>query len=341
MKFSIVIIAYKRKTYLLDALKSTLNQDYPREDFEVVVVKAFQDQTMDEYLRGLGVITVFSDTEFEGTSLADALEICSGDIICLLDDDDLFTPDKLYTMSLIYNSHPGLAVTVNSYDIIDHNGKIIESDFGLAERTLQRDLGLRIWDSNSYDLDLIIMDLNMLFNSSRISFSRSILPSVISISHDITFMVDILFVLVGVVGEKAIASLPQVLTHYRVHGDNISLIGDRKKTVEKLIMSHSRILCDTEALSRHYKKVNIKLAGYFHLWGILESLKLEMLGGSRREIAKLSLYFISEILRNYRTLSVFRSRLFNVRSIMISIAFVPLFLVSPSVARRVRLTLPF
>ena len=341
IRFSIVVIAYKRKTYLLEAVKSALNQNYPRENFEVVVVKAFHDEVIDRHLKDLGVVTVFSDTEFQGVSLADALSACSCDIICLLDDDDLFTPDKLSKISEVYMSNPGLAVAVNSYDIIDFRGEIVETDFGLSERKLQKNKGLMVWEYPFYDLEFMIMDLNMLFNSSRISFNRSILPSVISISRNISFMVDILFVLLGIAEKKTIASLPQVLTHYRVHEENISLTVNRRNLVEKLTVSHTRVLKDTEALAAFFYKPDTKLSEYFHLWGSMERLKLSMLHSTRKELAMSAFFFIRYVCRNYSSLSIFRSRLFNKRSIVLSIAFVPFFLVSPSTARRMRLALPF
>ncbi len=336
-----MIIAYKRKTYLLEAVKSALNQNYPRDSYEVVVVKAFHDEIIDSCLKDNGVVTVFSDTEFYGISLAEALSVCTGDIICLLDDDDLFTPDKLSAISEVYMSNPGLAVTVNSYDIINSLGEIIETVFGLSERKLQWDNGLMLWEYPSYDLDLMIMNLNMLFNSSRISFSRSLLPSVMEISRSISFMVDILFVLLGIVRKKAIASLPQVLTHYRVHAENISLTSNGMNLVEKLILSHTRILNDTEALRIFFKSDQARLSQYFFLWSSMEKLKLTMLSGSRKEVATSALSFIKYVFRDYPFISAFRSRLFNRASILISIAFVPFFLIYPAAARRARLVLPF
>lgn len=340
-RFSIVIIAYKRKTYLLEAVKSALNQNYPRDGYEIVVVKAFHDEIIDSFLKDHGVITVFSETEFYGISLADALSVCTGDIICLLDDDDLFTPDKLSIISELYLSNPALAATVNSYDIINSRGENIQTAFGLSERTLQRDNGLILWEYPSYDLDLMIMGLNMLFNSSRMSFSRALLPSIMKISRSISFMVDILFVLLGIVERKTIASLPEVLTHYRMHEDNISLIGDRTNMVEKLAISHTRILNDTEALRVFFKSDQERLSQYFFLWSSMEKLKLTMLSGSRKEVAKSALSFIKYVFRDYPFISAFRSRLFNRASILISIAFVPFFLIYPAAARRARLVLPF
>lgn len=341
MRFSIVIIAYKRKTYLLEAVKSALNQNYPKEKYEIVVVKAFYDEMIDRCLKELGVVTLFSDTEFQGKSLADALAVCTGDIICLLDDDDLFTPDKLTKISDVYISIPSLAVTVNSYDIISSTGETLETVFGLSERTLQMCSGIKIWEYPSYDLDSMIMDLNMLFNSSRISFSRKILPTVVEISRHISFMVDILFVLVGIVEKKTIASLPQVLTHYRVHDENISLANNRMNMVEKLTISHTRILNDTIALCKLFQKRKPELSKYFFLWSSLEKLKLTMLNGSRKEVATSAFLFIKYVYKDYSFISAFRSRLFSRVSILTSVAFVPFFLIYPSGARRLRLMLSF
>ena len=49
-RFSVVIIAYKRKEFLINAVNSVLNQRYPREMIEIIVVKSFEDNEIDSIL---------------------------------------------------------------------------------------------------------------------------------------------------------------------------------------------------------------------------------------------------------------------------------------------------
>jgi len=61
--FSIIVIAYKRMEYLKRAVTSVLRQDYPMEDVQIVVVKAFNEPSIDAFLIDSNVDIVFSDSE--------------------------------------------------------------------------------------------------------------------------------------------------------------------------------------------------------------------------------------------------------------------------------------
>jgi Glycosyl transferase family 2. len=52
MKASVIIIDYKRKKYILDALQSIKNQKgIDLNDIEVIVVKYYQDEKIDNYIK--------------------------------------------------------------------------------------------------------------------------------------------------------------------------------------------------------------------------------------------------------------------------------------------------
>jgi glycosyltransferase involved in cell wall biosynthesis len=93
---NVIVTAFNRDQYLQSALWSTFHQDCSSDMFDVTVVKNFRSQIVDSFIerRGGRVIDLPSTAEM-GEYYTAALERTNGDVICLLDDDDFFLPDKI------------------------------------------------------------------------------------------------------------------------------------------------------------------------------------------------------------------------------------------------------
>ena len=57
---SVIILAYTRKDFLFDAIKSAINQTLNRNLYEIIVIKNFQDETIDDFIRDNGITSVLS-----------------------------------------------------------------------------------------------------------------------------------------------------------------------------------------------------------------------------------------------------------------------------------------
>jgi len=92
---SIVITAFNRKEYLIEALKSIENQSISSYFIETIVVKNFLDDEIDEYIRNHNYIAV----EGSETPLCDyayqGILKSKGEFIFFLEDDDVFLPNKI------------------------------------------------------------------------------------------------------------------------------------------------------------------------------------------------------------------------------------------------------
>ncbi|WP_054837985.1 glycosyltransferase family 2 protein [Sulfuracidifex metallicus] len=129
---SVIITAHNRREFLLEAVNSALNQTLPRDEYEVIVAKNFSEY--DNILKNLGVKTVFSNEQNQGADIVNALSYTEGDVICFLDDDDLWVPWKLEKVkeefkeeSLGYYRHALLAFRQGE-NINELIGKLKEND---------------------------------------------------------------------------------------------------------------------------------------------------------------------------------------------------------------------
>lgn len=121
---SVVITAHDRKKYLLNAVNSVLAQTLARNKFEIIVVKNFTDQFIDESLNKDGISSIFTDEASFGTKLALGIKMSKGDIISFLDDDDSFTPDKLEIILRRFNDNVDLNYFHNGIQEMDEDGLI-------------------------------------------------------------------------------------------------------------------------------------------------------------------------------------------------------------------------
>jgi len=94
---SIIINNYNYGRFLPEAIESALGQTYPH--IEVIVVDdGSTDQSreiIELYARKGKVKPVFKENEGQASAFNVGVEVATGDIICLLDSDDWFSPEKV------------------------------------------------------------------------------------------------------------------------------------------------------------------------------------------------------------------------------------------------------
>ena len=129
MKVSILISNYNKEKYIEECILSALNQDY--KNLEIIV---FDNNSSDNSLK---IINKFSDkiiikrknrvSESGATNqidlIIDSFKISSGDIICLLDGDDFFLPNKISTINYHFSKNTKTNIIFDVPRII-YNDKI-------------------------------------------------------------------------------------------------------------------------------------------------------------------------------------------------------------------------
>lgn len=228
---TVMIIAYKRKEFILDAIKSVLQQTINKQDFEIIVVKNFVDEDIDSYISSYQIKSIMSE---EITLLGKILEgtsISLGYFISILEDDDKFKIDKLCEIKEAYECNPDLVYIHNNYDLINQDGKIItkkSNNFG-SEYIIRSDIlkpkKVNFCINHGYH------------NNSCITIRRSILISNMTFLRDLKSNnwvdLSLLFVSLSYIQLHSenyhLLITNKILTEYRVHKSLSSFIPQDSK----------------------------------------------------------------------------------------------------------------
>ena len=119
---SVIVTAYRRRQYLYNALMSVKAQTLPKDKYEVVVVKDFEDPQVDGLIKEMGWKSVYSDEEYQGRMYLNGLKEADGDIIAFLDDDDTYMPNKLEYVYNVFSQNPDVGYLQHSFIPVGPDG---------------------------------------------------------------------------------------------------------------------------------------------------------------------------------------------------------------------------
>ncbi|HXJ81566.1 MAG TPA: glycosyltransferase [Candidatus Methylomirabilis sp.] len=206
-----VIVAFNQGRYVEEAVRSVLAQEFPASELEILVVDDGSTDDTEARAKGFGdrVRYVRKDNGGEASALNLGIEISRGDIIALLEADDLWHPGKLGRVARAFDTHPDAAMVYHPYEIWDTRKQERRDDphfVGLSGRI------------RDHLADLLTYDVS---GTSVLSFRRSFLERLLPIPPVFRTCVDVylasLIVLVG-----PVVALEEVLATYRKHDDNQS-----------------------------------------------------------------------------------------------------------------------
>ncbi|MFP3321016.1 MAG: glycosyltransferase family A protein, partial [Acidilobus sp.] len=133
---SVIVTAYNRRRYLPFALKSLEAQTLPKDKFEVIVVKNFDDKESDDIISRNGWKDVYEDGTYHGRKILVGLEESRGEVITFLEDDDLYVNNRLEDIYKAFTSYDRLVYFHNSQAVIDENGNVLERPPLLTSKNL-------------------------------------------------------------------------------------------------------------------------------------------------------------------------------------------------------------
>ena len=215
---SVIITAYNRKEFLIEAVNSVIENDYPREKYEIIVAKNFEDKVIDDFLYSHDVKVIHTGDTNIGDQIYRALYQSRGDILCFLDDDDRFKSDKLKNIEFVFNEHSDLSYYHNLADSINDRSDLLT---GNIHKRIRSKVILR--DGSADEIAMLLKNrkdftlYSLMFNLSCVSVRKE---SVIPYAEYLRKIIDgtdwFLFYCVLMSGALMIFDI-LVLTDYRVH----------------------------------------------------------------------------------------------------------------------------
>jgi glycosyltransferase involved in cell wall biosynthesis len=247
---SVIATAYKRRQYLYNALLSLKAQTLPRDKYEVIVVKDFEDPQVDSLIKEMGWKSVYSDEEYQGRMYLNGLKEADGDIIAFLDDDDIYMPDKLEYVYSVFERNPDVGYLQHSYRLVDTSYRDIPMFEREAPRNLVPEDELKLtWDEVSKyrergypDPIFYIFRGYRLYpdrNSTSIAVRRELLDGHKDLLNELPYEIDC-FLFASAIADKVSMFFSDArLSSWTYHGGNfvsrLQLRGDSLEEVERLI----------------------------------------------------------------------------------------------------------
>jgi len=207
---SVIILAYNRKEYLLQAFKSAYHQTLSKNKYEIIVTKNFRDTKIDNYIEKHGGKLIFFEKGSYGEQLADAVKYAKGNVICFLEDDDMFDRNKLKFVYDIFARTPKLCYCHNGITYVDDKNRKINSEkYG--------NIGTDTLTENSPEVKLNELSKVPTFNSSSISIRKSVLLKNLPALRKINYGPDTFLFFIAVDSGLDIFATAKKLTRYRIH----------------------------------------------------------------------------------------------------------------------------
>ena len=212
-KFSnigVVIVAFNRRDYIIDAVKSVLNQRVNGFTYQITVVKNFLDDEIDGFINKNEVNNIYTEKPFLGYKILLGVILTNSPVICLLEDDDIFLENKLSNVYKKFKESEGLVYYHNSMTPINEEKEGIvkwykqENRSMLYNTSVKRKKILRIIRYGGQNL-------------SSISISRNMALKNVGLFKGSTYNLDYGILLLALSSGKLVLSDREKLTLYRVH----------------------------------------------------------------------------------------------------------------------------
>lgn len=246
---SVVVDNYNYARYLSQAIDSALNQSY--ENFEVIVVDDGSTDNSKEIMRSYEdkIISIYKENGGQASAFNAGFSRAAGQIICLLDPDDYFHPDKLRHVVKGFHDNPEWIQIINPWCLVNKQGETIR--MAGRHNFSKGDVRKTVLKTGQY---------RKAATSSALSLRREILEYALPIPESE-------YVKGGVDGYLSISSsfygkvgyINQLATYYRIHGENtFSRNPNLQYRVDKRIVRTKLInqLAEKTGLNKKYQLEN-------------------------------------------------------------------------------------
>ncbi len=211
---SVLIDTYNHERFIEHAVRSVLEQDYPSEAREILVVDDGSTDRTPEIVRKFEPqVRLLRKTNGGQASAFNAgIPECRGEIIAFLDGDDWWVREKLRRVVEVFSSNPTVGM-------VGHG--IIESSEGRADNIVAPEKSERLRLDSLAPAQVFRLRKSFL-GTSRLAIRAGLARRILPVPDALVIEADeYLFTMAAALCETVI--LRDALTHYRLHGGNLYL----------------------------------------------------------------------------------------------------------------------
>lgn len=204
---SVIIGNYNYGYFLAEAIDSVLNQTYRH--FELIVIDDGSTDNSRDVIKSYGdrIIPIFQSNQGQGEAFNRGITQAKGEIICFLDADDYYHPDKLSKIVNGFRNHPQWVQISHGRLAVDRNGTTIGSG---SKTHNQGDVSPLLLKWGRYAMGI----------TSALAYRRQVLEEVLPIPTARNEAADTyLTAVVPFYGE--VGCIDEPLMFYRIHGNNL------------------------------------------------------------------------------------------------------------------------
>jgi len=257
--FTVLIDAYNYGRFIEEAVSSALEQSFPAEDREILVVDDGSTDDTQERLRKFGNSIRYLRKPNGGQASAFNLgfEQACGKVIALLDADDVWRPSKLERVYKAFQERPDAGMIYHRMHLWDGEDEFSEDSYFIA-------ISGRVPESRQKLLQYPMV------GTSCLSFRREVLKELLPVPESLRFQADA-YLTALVIFLAPVAALPDFLGRYRLHEANLFQREKaerwRTQTEQRIAMRRALRLEVGNWLARHGHDVRSRdIRSYLKQW---------------------------------------------------------------------------
>ncbi len=233
---SIALCTYNGSRFLRDQLQSLANQTLP--PFEVVITDdCSTDNTVSiikEFYNVLNIKFFVNDFPLKVTkNFEKAISLCSGDIILMCDQDDVWHADKLAKIDAYFQDNPAQSVVFCDAELVDESGLSLDKIFWSVVRFQEPQIQ-QFKDGNAVE---ILLSGNR-SAGCMMAFRRELMEKIIPFPTHIPLMIHDNWITIVAAMLDNIGLIEEKLNAYRQH--SFQQIGTQAKEAGKTVSLKER-----------------------------------------------------------------------------------------------------
>ena len=218
---SVLVNTYNHERFIVQALQSVLDQNFPADQMEIIVVDDGSTdstpQIMQTFLPRIRYIRKQNGGQVSAFNAAFAE--ARGNILAFLDGDDWWAPDKLSAVVAAFDAHPAIACVGHSYYEVDENGRIVSTMIPSRDY-----LSLE-----NPHLAQLSQPSRVFLGTSRFTIRRAALEKTLPVPAELPFFDNFIFSQAIAISGAVLLQKP--LCYYRLHSRNLYSANQRDQRV--------------------------------------------------------------------------------------------------------------